>query len=78
MRVRKLYMCGNCNGEGILDDYAFATCPTVCPECEGSGQILVHPDFALGLLLMEKEDVPGASKGSKTKRKNSSAASGRT
>ena len=53
MRVRKLYQCGNCNGEGILDDYAFSSKPTVCPQCEGSGQILVHPSYAFGLLCLE-------------------------
>lgn len=69
MRVRKLYQCGNCNGEGILDDYAFSSNPTVCPECEGSGQLLVHPSLALGLLCIEKAPQADGEKPKRSKPK---------
>lgn len=67
MRVRRLYQCGNCAGEGILDDYAFSKHPTVCPDCDGSGQILVHPDFSMGLIPLEAPNRPEAQGPSKPK-----------
>ena len=57
MRIRKLYECPECLGAGVLDDYAFSNHPTVCPSCDGSGQILAHPADAAGLFLMEPEVV---------------------
>ena len=49
--TKRLYDCRGCFGSGVLNDYPFSSEVEVCPDCEGSGQILAtaHEAKTLGL-----------------------------
>lgn len=49
---KRLYVCGSCDGAGVLDDYIFGE-PRVCQECMGAGELLVHTKVAERLFMVE-------------------------